>query len=749
MLNKIFLLSSKNIQKKPKIKRMFNTSNFFFPKHKSKTPSFYQKIYSIESNSLNHSKIENNKTQKKTKKKSVSLENIFKKPKLLSSSYQFRKITNPKLPFSKRTIEPKEVAKGKIKLKKPSKIFHNFETIQWLRKKFSENIINKSIYTLLPNNGKPVIPEDESEEDKRHRKMIEYLESLKEPNGREKYVRINPKYFFNRTTFELVLKLKKIFLEFDADGNRRMELDEMLEMFESNKISAKINDLVDLFFKGKKFKEKEVMKLYLNFHQFINFALTKDQDFRQFMRNIKERAEKEEKSKTKNKIGDANNNNISENEDNEKEGYLPMSFKSLLDYFVDKGKERDSKEIINKAIYEMNEIINKNKTNKSTNNTFNNSSKKLTTQNTLKLNENENKNINLFKKKTIVSQKTFQPSIFKSLIKDMKRINNRNYSKVKSENDDDKMNIELYLDDDFDIDYEKQLKDINFQKLIEEFSNLFNINQVSSHQQKKNILKSSSSQKILENNTTTNKINQIQIEKEKEKNKETIKIGKTKKSNSQSLLNSLSTHSQENFRNNLINNSKGDFSNTFYNFYKPHTDEFSKTNEIDINKKNKLLSANYSNFYKNDDNGKIKYIKLMNTSSRNKNNFDSLKKNFKFKKKYFINESQKELPQVCSNNKIKNNNLMKSYNELYENNEKNNLNIYKHIYPNSQNKKSRMKYDFINNDLNHKKNMNKYFINYYGGKLNLIKINKSFSNKKYDYVPLKLLCKPKHKNESI
>ena len=749
MLNKIFLLSSKNIQKKPKIKRMFNTSNFFFPKHKSKTPSFYQKIYSIESNSLNHSKIENNKTQKKTKKKSVSLENIFKKPKLLSSSYQFRKITNPKLPFSKRTIEPKEVTKGKIKLKKPSKIFHNFETIQWLRKKFSENIINKSIYTLLPNNGKPVIPEDESEEDKRHRKMIEYLESLKEPNGREKYVRINPKYFFNRTTFELVLKLKKIFLEFDADGNRRMELDEMLEMFESNKISAKINDLVDLFFKGKKFKEKEVMKLYLNFHQFINFALTKDQDFRQFMRNIKERAEKEEKSKTKNKIGDANNNNISENEDNEKEGYLPMSFKSLLDYFVDKGKERDSKEIINKAIYEMNEIINKNKTNKSTNNTFKNSSKKLTTQNTLKLNENENKNINLFKKKTIVSQKTLQPSIFKSLIKDMKRINNRNYSKVKSENDDDKMNIELYLDDDFDIDYEKQLKDINFQKLIEEFSNLFNINQVSSHQQKKNILKSSSSQKILENNTTDGKINQI--EKEKENNKDTIKIGKTKKSNSQSLLNSLSTHSQENFRNNLINNSKGDFSNTFYNFYKPHTDEFSKTNEIYINKKNKLLSANYSNFYKNDDNGKIKYIKLMNTntSSRNKNNFDSLKKNFKFKKKDFINESQKELPQVCSNNKIKYNNLMKSYNELYENNEKNNLNIYNHIYPNSQNKKSRMKYDFINNDLNHKKNMNKYFINYYGGKLNLIKINKSFSNNKYDYVPLKLLCKPKHKNESI
>ena len=222
----------------------------------------------------------------------------------------------------------------------------------------------------MPNNGKPVIPENESEEDKRHRKMMEYLESLKEPIGREKYCKINPKYFFNRATFDTILKLKKIFLEFDADGNRRMELDEMLEMFESNKISANINDLVELFFKGKKFKEKEVMKLYLNFHQFMNFALTKDQDFRQFMRNIKERVEKNKKDGLMKEENDL---------ECEKDGYFPMTFKSLLDYFIDKGKERNSKIVINKAIDEMNEIINKKKDINfhdikfSTNNTLNSS----------------------------------------------------------------------------------------------------------------------------------------------------------------------------------------------------------------------------------------------------------------------------------------------------------------------------------------------------------------------------------------
>ena len=190
---------------------MIISHKVLFPQKKQKSPSFYQKIYSILPDSLSESKIEENHNSKKYMKKAVSLKNVFKKPKFLSTPFQYRKITNPKLPFSKRNVESKEIIKNKIKIKKPSTIFHNFNTIQWLRKKYSENVINKSIYSLLPNNGKPVIPEDENEEDKRHRKMIEYLESLKGPIGREKYVNINPKYFFNRTTFETVLKLKKIF----------------------------------------------------------------------------------------------------------------------------------------------------------------------------------------------------------------------------------------------------------------------------------------------------------------------------------------------------------------------------------------------------------------------------------------------------------------------------------------------------------------------------------------------------------
>ena len=733
MINKIFLFTSKKTLNKPKKKRVISSPNVSFPQKKQKSPSFYQKIYSILPDSLSESKIEENHNNKKYMKKAVSLKNVFKKPKFLSTPFQYRKITNPKLPFSKRNVESKEIIKNKIKIKKPSTIFHNFNTIQWLRKKYSENVINKSIYTLLPNNGKPVIPEDENEEDKRHRKMIEYLESLKGPIGREKYVNINPKYFFNRTTFETVLKLKKIFLEFDADGNRRMELDEMLEMFESNKISANINDLVDLFFRGKKFKEKEVLKLYLNFHQFINFALTKDQDFRQFMRNIKERAEKEKNNNTKNRIG--------EEKDEEKDGYLPMNFKSLLDYFINKGKERDSKEIINKAIEEMNEIINKTKINR------NDSKKKLGSQKSLKYNENDlNRplNLSLSKKKSTFSQKTLQPYVFKSYIKDIKdlRQSSRSPQRKRNKLDDESNNftLELNLTDDFDIDYDKQLKDINFQKLIQEFSNLFNINQINSNKQNKNI-----------NSTINNKSNNNiksspkKINEEKNKNETENKIRKSiKKSYSQSLFNSVSTRSQENIRNNLIYSStKGDYSTTFY---KPHNYEFNKGKEFKIisDNKNKLLSAKFNNYKNNiNDNNKTKYFNFNFGKDNSRNiyiNYNNNIQNYQKDSKDINNTNQMELPHL-NKTKIKSSD---SYNDLLK---KNNLFYNEGNFPKSQFIKSKIKNDFIKNGLIYKNinKKNKFYINYYGGKLTLLK-NKtdSFSSKKFDYVPLKLL----HRNKS-
>ena len=278
--------------------RSQSNPNYRTKQEERKTSAYYKRIYSL--NNFQEKSDLQNKT-KIIKPKKISLEKVFKKPNFPKPIFQFRKITNAKSPFTLKRTESKELIKERLKLSRPSKLFHNFINIQWLRKKFPESVINKSIYSLLPNNGKPVIPENETEEEKRHRQTIEYLESKRKPVGKDQYIEINPKYFFNKQTWDQVLKLKKIFLDFDEDGNRRMELDEMQEMFNSNKINASINDLVDLFFKGKKFKESEIMKLYLNFHQFINFALTKDKEFREFMRTIQRKLEKEEENKMKRK----------------------------------------------------------------------------------------------------------------------------------------------------------------------------------------------------------------------------------------------------------------------------------------------------------------------------------------------------------------------------------------------------------------------------------------------------------------
>ena len=541
MFRQIILLSSKNFKNKQKLnsKKLIksrSTPNILPEENISfRKSAYYQKLYSIKNPNDNSFSNFN----KKISPKKISLKKVFAKPDFPKPKFQFRKITIAKSPFSlnERDKETKEEAKERIKLSKPSKLFHTFLNIQWLRRKFPENVINKSIYTLLPNNGKPVVPDDESEEDKRHRLMIEFLEEMKGPVGKEKYIDINPKYFFNKQTWDTVQKLKQIFLAFDADGNRRFELDEMQEMFESNKISASINDLVDLFFKGKKFKQSEIMKLYLNFHQFINFGLTKDQEFREFMRNIKEKLEKG-KDKTNESKSESSNEESESNEtkgknEEEKGQYLPMDFKSLLDYFVDRGKQRDSKEVINKAIKDMDEIIDMGKKKLK--------SKKADSSNN---NENENQGNNkvLINRKSYFTQKTINPNQIKGIIQGIKNINKNSKKNLKEVLDS--IDYDFSEEDNMKIDYDKQLSEIDFNKLINEFSTLFSLDQ------------------IPKKKTKNQEINQrLELIKKSKKNFENIKEKENqnknqknnlKKTETQDIFDSMTILNKDNILNNLM-----------------------------------------------------------------------------------------------------------------------------------------------------------------------------------------------------
>ena len=316
-------------------------------------------------------------------KKIYSLKRIFQEPKQFNNGKKiWPKITHPKLPFSKKITESEEFRKLKIKLKKPSQILHGYDTIKWLRQKYSDSVIEKSLRTLLPEKNSSLFmkKEKENENEKRHRKMLEYLNSFKGPTGKEKFININPKYFYTESTFQKILKLREIFLEFDSRGAQKMEFDEILKMFNQNHIKADKNDIVNLFFKDKKIKkEEDILKLYLGFYQFINFALEREQDFREFMREIKQKCRKKE-------------NDESINNNNDESSYLPMNFNLVLDYFINKEKERQSVGIVVNAIEQLEKDI---KTKSP--NTFNLSEPDKSESLNLSPKKKSNKHLNTFK----------------------------------------------------------------------------------------------------------------------------------------------------------------------------------------------------------------------------------------------------------------------------------------------------------------------------------------------------------------
>ena len=203
-----------------------NSLSSFSTNIKNKTKSTNELNYSKNIN-INNKSSSIPKNSKLAQYKNNKLYYVFQKPKEKNKNkYIWPKITQPKLPFSKREKIPEEERKKLIREQKPNRKYHDFNMIKWLRNRYSDSLIEKSVFSMLPDNGKPVVPDDESEEDKKHRLLKEFLDSLyKRVPEREKNVNINPKYFFDQKTFQKILKFKEIFLEFDEDQSRKMEID--------------------------------------------------------------------------------------------------------------------------------------------------------------------------------------------------------------------------------------------------------------------------------------------------------------------------------------------------------------------------------------------------------------------------------------------------------------------------------------------------------------------------------------------
>ena len=507
------------INKSQSNKALLDINNLFFDRKSIiKNSSYYTKLYSPKYGRINDKRFSaktitpnNNRAIQNIlnkNEKSLSLKRVFDNNKNNSRNIKIKwpKITRPKWPFTKKRTEPKELKQYRLLSSKPSHKYHDFNTIKWLCQKYSESVKEKSIYSLLPNNGKPIIPEYESEYNKRRRQIMEYLESFRKPGGREKYVNINPKYFYDNNTFKKILKLKEMFLEFDKKGNHKMIIKEIVNLFKHNNINVDINEIKQLFFKNKKNKnsKKDEPNKYLDFYQFMNFALTREQDFRQFMRKVKIKNKIEENKKQLNEI---NYNN--QKDDKKNHTYIPINFNSIFDYFINKEKQRNSVVIVENAIKEMDKIIQGG----------NEKDEKIYSIESPKKEKKKKDSLKIF-----VPSKTLKD-------KNIKKLNSRNYNKTNNNNEEKNLSekiINNYYNSSSSKNKIKDIlgknkekyKNISFAELIKEFSSLFGIKDAKDEEiefleEKKRIQSAVSAKSFL-----FNKYNKFNIKNNKTLNKD-------------------------------------------------------------------------------------------------------------------------------------------------------------------------------------------------------------------------------------
>ena len=702
------------LSKSKEINNSKNNNSSLFNKNRS---TYYQRIYDIHSDSEEEKDNENKSFTKEAKlnernKKMRLLKRVFKgSPINKKDAPTWPKITHPKLPFSYINKEEPELKKKRIELLKPSRLYHDFHTIEWMRKKYSDSVIEKSVYSILPGNGKPNIPIDETEAKKRKRKILEYLQSFRDPTGKEKHAKINPKYFYNQTTYDKIMKLKEIFLEFDGGGTRRMKMNQLVKLFNQNHIKADVEEIVKLFFKDKNVKKDDYLKLYLNFYQFLNFALSQEPDFRQFMRKIKEKYESNEK-----------------NDDNEdKNIYLPMNLNLLLDYFITKGKERSSIEKIENAIKEMDKIIKENNLIKD------HLSQKDFIINDFNLENSKNVNKNNNKKNNIKSQDNLKRNTSRNpTSKELNKISNYNYlqgeSRGASKNCSKKM-LKIFKDEEI-----KRYEKIDFKQIMKEFSNLFNYHGLDD--------------KEMDDKNITNKNNNKKYENNI-KRKFNFNIDKFR--NISKEMQSLSTMNLNTPNSNLkMSSINNDDSPVLYEFSNDEDDIIGNQIKEKMNN-NTIMNLNIKNYEKYHNielalNATKKQIRQM--MNNNKNLSKTKIENY-FKK----NSSQQILPQIkikkilnqqdhnCFNNKFKRIDILNKKSRL-SNYKNNSVKIFRKNEKNQSLINNNYSSEMINN-YSGRCGTNRTFLNVFCGKSQLVNLSQDqtdFASKsKFDYVPLKFL----------
>jgi hypothetical protein len=101
----------------------------------------------------------------------------------------------------------------------------NFHTIQWLRKRINNEAIQRSIQTLFIEDDKD-LPEDSNEGlsdlEIKNKKLRKFIDAYCKKKDKFEDMGIKPQYLYSELIMNKIMKLKKIFLEFDEDLSSKL-----------------------------------------------------------------------------------------------------------------------------------------------------------------------------------------------------------------------------------------------------------------------------------------------------------------------------------------------------------------------------------------------------------------------------------------------------------------------------------------------------------------------------------------------
>ena len=163
------------------------------------------------------------------------------------------------------------------------------QTLKWMRHLLPSSAVSNSLTDMLieKEKNKPFLLR--LLEDK---KLISSI--AKQQNSNHSFMQhtkqLKPELLFQKSTLEKIYQLRDIFLEFDEDRSRTLEISELFTMFNSNGIPVTKDELIDLF-TWKTDEKKQIWEYKLTFLDFVEFSFSDvcEVKFRELMKNIKKR----------------------------------------------------------------------------------------------------------------------------------------------------------------------------------------------------------------------------------------------------------------------------------------------------------------------------------------------------------------------------------------------------------------------------------------------------------------------------